>query len=951
MNFMNKLRKTIAILLLAAISTSAIAPETITAFAKDEDSLKVEICDSKNGTTEIVSHKKNETISSGDEIEVQFIPDEGYVAGKKSVVTMDTQEDIEFTQDVDNTSLTFVMPDSSVKVSVDYVKIEETDKETQKKSEKKTEKETKEEENTPDIVKGEKIGEAIVLGQDSEEDSATPLASAGSIATITPGTGHIYGSWGTCEFNVNTETGNHLGFCAQPNTPTPSGNYTVSILDDSSATSQNIKAAILLYIIPELYEAMGKNVYNEKDNNTYAYCHAVIGYMYSGSLIGLSPSMQTGIKYMESAINTYRQQIPALISYMERSTVYVAYNDKQDIVWVEMDLTGKVALKKVSENSSLTSNNNNYTLAGAVYGVYKEPECKNEVGRLTTNSTGDTNTIELQKGTYYVKEISPSKGYSLDPTVHKVEVDSGKTTTITSKEPPKYAAIQLNKTSSKPDVTNANGLYSLQGAVYSVYKNSACTQYVGKLVTDASGKASMSNLPLGMYWVKETQEPAGYLRDLQVYSLDLREATTGTVKTGTVNSVEEPILDPVSILLKKVDSQTGGAAQGTGTLGSAQFRVRFYDKIMTTDPAKAGLKPIRTWVFETSKDGFLRFEEKYKISGDALYYNIANKPSLPYGTVTFEEIKAPEGYLINPTIIVQPVTGIVGGTIMYQEPTQKEDILELKLTKIDSTTDKVVAGVKFRHTSPSGKITEYTTDKNGSISVKGLEYGTHKLSEISVPDGMSVNTHEIQFTVANNNKITIVKGNANETDTNGKVSVSLTSNGCIEVKYYNKPAPFDILLHKENEKGVLLADAEFTLYSDASCKTVVGKGRTNSNGKLEFKKLIVGKTYYLKETDAPAGYRIPVNTDGSDIIYKIKTESKVVDGKFTLYVNDKAYTESTGQFHVAGTKANRIADMTIINLTGQKLPETGSNAMIYLLFTGIAFLGVAIYFGKNRKRI
>ena len=142
--------------------------------------------------------------------------------------------------------------------------------------------------------RSEVIGTAVVVGDEGSVGGSALFSRPGTIATITPGKPHSYGSWGTCEFNVKTETGNHLGFCAEPNSGTPSGNFSVSILDDSQEKNANIKAAVLCYVIPELYEGLGKNIYNEKDNNTYAYCHALIGYLYNGSLTGLSSSMADG---------------------------------------------------------------------------------------------------------------------------------------------------------------------------------------------------------------------------------------------------------------------------------------------------------------------------------------------------------------------------------------------------------------------------------------------------------------------------------------------------------------------------------------------------------------------------------------------------------------------------------------------------------------------------------
>ncbi|WP_270188624.1 hypothetical protein, partial [Mediterraneibacter gnavus] len=65
----------------------------------------------------------------------------------------------------------------------------------------------------------EPIGEARVEGE--TQDRSSFFAAVGSQATIRPGTPHAYGSWNTTEFSVQTETGTHLGYCAEPNSPTP----------------------------------------------------------------------------------------------------------------------------------------------------------------------------------------------------------------------------------------------------------------------------------------------------------------------------------------------------------------------------------------------------------------------------------------------------------------------------------------------------------------------------------------------------------------------------------------------------------------------------------------------------------------------------------------------------------------------------------------------------------
>ena len=213
-----------------------------------------------------------------------------------------------------------------------------------------------------------------------------------------------------------------------------------------------------------------------------------------------------------------------------------------------------------------------------------------------------------------------------------------------------------------------------------------------------------------------------------------------------------------------------------------------------------------------------------------------------------------------------------------------------------------------------------------------------------------INKNPITFTVAEDNTVTITS-KATETDTNGDIKLTVGDDGNISAAFDEKLAPFDLHINKINNHNKVLEGAEFTVYSDADCKTEVTKGKTDDKGDLTFKDLIPEKDYYLKETKAPQGYRIPVNTDGSDIVYKVRVESVPVDGTFNFFVNEKVYTtDSTGQFTVTGTKADRIVNMIITNETTQKLPNTGSNKRLIIMMMGMILAGTGIVCAKKRKR-
>ena len=228
-----------------------------------------------------------------------------------------------------------------------------------------------------------------------------------------------------------------------------------------------------------------------------------------------------------------------------------------------------------------------------------------------------------------------------------------------------------------------------------------------------------------------------------------------------------------------------------------------------------------------------------------------------------------------------------------------------------------------------------------------MQYGTHRITEIEVMDGYEINGNLIEFHVAQDNKVTLTS----KIDiTLGNVVFDVTDEGHISVIVEDPLSPFTLRIHKENNKGKMLSGAEFTVYSDSDCTQEVAKGTTDSQGLLNMEGLKIGKQYYLQETKAPKGYRLPLDASGNPVTYEIRTESTPVKDEFIFYVNGKAFTtDSDGMFTVTGTKADRITNMTIVNNIGMKLPNTGSNTTM-LLMMGALILGVITMIRWKRDR-
>lgn len=110
-------------------------------------------------------------------------------------------------------------------------------------------------------------------------------------------------------------------------------------------------------------------------------------------------------------------------------------------------------------------------------------------------------------------------------------------------------------------------------------------------------------------------------------------------------------------MLQKQDSETNlDVPQGGASLANAEFTIKYFSGLYDTNPEIQGIPPTRTWVLKTDSDGFAYLDNGWKISGDEFYFSSMGEVTLPIGTITIQETKAPEGYLINPEIFVRQIT-------------------------------------------------------------------------------------------------------------------------------------------------------------------------------------------------------------------------------------------------------------------------------------------------------
>ncbi len=289
--------------------------------------------------------------------------------------------------------------------------------------------------------------------------------------------------------------------------------------------------------------------------------------------------------------------------------------------------------------------------------------------------------------------------------------------------------LKLKKASSNPGISDNNPCYSLEGATYGVYSDSGCTQQVGTLTCNASGDSNVIDIAPGTYYVKETKAGKSYALDEGIHQVNVSGG-----QTATVNVTDAPQNDPADMLVAKVDSETGKASPlGAGTLAGAEFTVKYYDGFYTQEnlPEKA----TRTWVLKTDENGRTSLarvtldKDKYFVSGDSFYTSTNGNITLPIGTVTVQETKAPSGYLLSDNSIhIQQITSntTTERVTTFVEPSEDAPTVREQVKRGDIAFNKVhgedmtgLAGVPFKITSKTtGESHIAITDVNGILTTE-----------------------------------------------------------------------------------------------------------------------------------------------------------------------------------------------------------------------------------------
>ena len=554
-------------------------------------------------------------------------------------------------------------------------------------------------------------------------------------------------------------------------------------------------------------------------------------------------------------------------------------------------------------------------LSGGIYGLYAAEDIKVDgktvvpkgtlIEKATTGADGKASykaelpinysysIREIQAPELYLRNSEDTYTFNFKFTNDKEEKVSF-SHTFTNKRV--NAMIDLVKEDSETG-NSAQGDAVFEGAIYGLYAREDINhpdgrsgvlykkdEQVSTLTTDKEGKASVSNLYLGKYYLKEITPPVGYLLDEEEHDVNCNYEgdQVETVKRNTV-SKEDVIKQPFQ-LIKAADNDKTDA----DLLKGAGFSAYLISSLTVKDDG--------SYDFTNATPIVLTEDGKTEMFTDERGY--ACSIPIPYGRYIVRETTTPHNFMPVDDFIVT-VTENSSTPQVWRVLLDDEFKAKLKIVKQDDETKQPVllANTEFKvydldakkyveqvTTYPNTVVHKsYFTDENGYLILpESLKCGNYRIEEVRAPDGYTQNTQYVE--------IKVDKNTAYQMD-------SVSGDAIITVTYENHPVKGKLVIHKSGEtlksfkkdfvyEETSLEGAEFEIYAaediftpdhqvdeqgnrhviyakDTLVKTVT----TNKNGEAVIKDLPLGK-YRVKETKAPAGFVLNPDSQEVSFIYK-----------------------------------------------------------------------------------
>lgn len=625
--------------------------------------------------------------------------------------------------------------------------------------------------------------------------------------------------------------------------------------------------------------------------------------------------------------------------------------------------------EEIKNLTEQTTDKDYLNFAGAQYTLYSDDNKVVAVAELDKNgniakikysySNQDwitKNYFEIVSGQYYLKETkAPANGYfalsdkKYNVTVTTDDCNNERILDILQLSDTEIVKLKFKKESSNPDLTTDNDCYSLDGGIFAVFSdeksaydyisdNSVKNNIVRYFITDSNGDCKAiskdgnswdynANSDLykiaysDSYYAVEMSAPKGFKN----YNRPVQMAINGTdggfaVLSATI--ADEPLNDPIRILVQKKDAVTGQ----TTNMAGAEFTVKYYSGYYYSESELNGKTPTRKWILKTDSDGYCRLADEYRAEsdfGEDFYLRSSGDVTLPLGTFTVQETKAPTGYKINPELFIRQIkvdeaTGSIT-TFNEIEVPEPRDTVYGNLTIYKTADDSKRGANTAKDVWFNVKSDDGVTDENIVTKSKGID-GAATLNNLPVYKASGEYVKYIITELGYKN----ADGTYSVPDRYippAKKTVTLKENVTLSFYFANRLQKTGLIVQKESEDGIV-SGFYFSVKSD--------DGKTN-------KVLVTGEDGTAHLTNLAV-----YNTSNEKVKYTIdELGFKNADGTYYFpakYVKPAAQTvtlEDGKSFVVTMKNLLKRGSVELLKTDGNGNPLEGIEFELYNTKTGI----------------
>lgn len=676
-----------------------------------------------------------------------------------------------------------------------------------------------------------------------------------------------------------------------------------------------------------------------------------------------------------------------IASYASTTNIYIAHpkpktpkdGTYQHLI-VEIPKKAKLSLQKAGTNDTIknlteaTQDKDYLNFEGAEYTLYKKSD--NSVVAVAQLSREGTiskilysysnkewiskSYFELEAGEYYLKETkAPNSGkyFTLDTTEYPITVTSEdciaeKTLDVLNVTDTEIVRLNIKKISSEPSLTENNDCYDLDGTEIAIFPNErSAYEYIAdntktdKILryfqTDSLGNTKAiskdginwdTNAKSDLYkitysdklYAVETKAGKGFEKFPDPIKLELLENETygGYALLGaTIANI--PKNDPIGIQIQKKNAVTGQ----TVDMGGAEFTLKFYKGFYDSADVLAGLEPERKWVLRTDVDGYTHLNDNYRSPdndfGEDFYLNSIGVPTLPLGTLSIQETKAPDGFKVNPKIFIRQIkqNEATGDVLLDNEVEvlEEPDTIYGNLTIYKTADDSKRGANTAKDVWFNVKSDDGVTDENIVTKSKGID-GAATLSDLPVYKASGEYVKYIITELGYKN----ADGTYSVPDRYVppvERTVTLKENVTVTFTFTNRLQKTGLIVQKESEDGIV-SGFYFSVKSD--------DGKTN-------KVLVTGEDGTAQLTNLAV-----YNTSNEKVKYTIdELGFKNADGTYYFpakYVKPAAQTvtlEDDKSFVVTMKNLLKRGSVELLKTDGNGNPLEGIEFELYNTKTGI----------------